>query len=785
MNLKHKIELLSPAKDYETLKVAIDAGADAIYLGGDDFSARKSANSFDKNTLQEAVDYAHLRDVKIHVAVNTLIKDTEMKDCLLYVDFLHSSGVDALIVQDIGLINLIREFFPDIQLHISTQAAVIKSDDVIFFENLGAKRVVLPRETTLQEINQIRKKSKMPLEVFAHGALCVSYSGRCLFSALNGGRSGNRGDCAQVCRKPYTLELDGKTINDENSKYVLSPKDLNTSQDLEKLIQSGINSLKIEGRMKNPDYVRAVTASYRFLTDEYYRSGKISEKSKEEAQNILLKVFNRGFTGGYILGEKGSSIINSFSQKPLGQPVASVLGYNARTKKLKLKLLDDLQKGDGTSLGEKIGRIIKYSGKNVQKEIITDSAKKGDIVFLDFLKSVAAGQIIYKTSSANIALPSNGKKKIDVHLSCSVKQWQNPSLTLKYKKHFQKFTSDFTVQEAKSSPVDYYETLKRLTKTDTYPFNIIVDDADIDADVFVPVKVLNELRRNAFAEFEKTLLQKKDIPSKKAGIESFFGKIVPKPQNQAQESIKNSLQNPMQKAGFSQYSGFSKNNVIQIFVLTDDSADKRLISTLKDDFEKNISEKNNTEEKLTNSNLANQIDLIFLDKSNIFSDYSSSSKPECKIASYDLNIYNSFAHCFYNNIGKYTICSLENVFANSDEYIYSCDKSKTVIPANVYPPLMYTKFCPHKDDKGKCKYEYDCQLSNTTITNEQGDVFTFKKADSSCNVIIEHSTPKTLNTEQLREYIKKGYSNFYFEIRTNRDAEQLKGGVLRGLLKED
>ncbi len=269
-------ELLSPAGNIECLKAAINNGADACYLGGKSFGARAFAGNFTNEELKEAVEYAHLYGVKIYITVNTIIYNNEVEEFIEYIKYLYQIGVDALIMQDIGMISLVRQTFPNFEIHASTQLHNHNNEGIKALKALGVTKVVLDREMTLEQIENINVDIEK--EVFIHGALCNSYSGCCLFSSLNGGRSGNRGQCTQPCRLPYKLIKNGKYISNED-KYLLSTRELNTIHNFDKLMNSDITCFKIEGRMKSPSYVGYITRIYRKLIDNY-------QKNKVEAERV-------------------------------------------------------------------------------------------------------------------------------------------------------------------------------------------------------------------------------------------------------------------------------------------------------------------------------------------------------------------------------------------------------------------------------------------------------------------------------------------------------------------
>lgn len=312
-----KVELLSPAGNMETLLAAIKGGCDAVYLGGKAFGARAFAKNFDDNELKEAVKICHLYGVKIYVTANILVYENEIKEFLNYLKFLYEIGVDAVIMQDLGMMALAHKLIPNLEIHASTQINCHNKESIDFLKKIGVSRVVLARELSSEEIKDLG--SKMEIEVFVHGALCVSYSGNCLFSSLNGGRSGNRGMCAGSCRLPYDLLKDGKEVK-EDGKYLLSTKDLCLASNLKDVLDLGVSSLKIEGRMKSPEYVEYVTHVYRRLIDEYYKNGN-PQIRKEEILN-LKKLFNRTFTAGYMFDD---NIYNIKSPNHLGSYLGEII----------------------------------------------------------------------------------------------------------------------------------------------------------------------------------------------------------------------------------------------------------------------------------------------------------------------------------------------------------------------------------------------------------------------------------------------------------------------------
>ncbi len=307
-----KIELLAPAGSMESLKAAVNAGADAVYIGGTRFGARAYANNLTEEDMKWAIDYAHLHGVSLYMTINTLLKERELEEELYdYVKPYYEQGLDAVIVQDFGVLKALSEWFPDLPLHVSTQMTVTGEEGFAFLKDFpNVTRIVTSRELSLEELQNIRNTTEFEIESFIHGALCYCYSGQCLLSSVIGGRSGNRGRCAQPCRLPYDVQEYGKTISGKDEKYILSPKDMNTLEILPQLLSMGIDSLKIEGRMKRPEYTAGVVSIYRKYIDLYEQSGgkeiKIQKKDVQDLEELFRK---RGYSKGFYVQHNGRNMM--------------------------------------------------------------------------------------------------------------------------------------------------------------------------------------------------------------------------------------------------------------------------------------------------------------------------------------------------------------------------------------------------------------------------------------------------------------------------------------------
>jgi len=498
-----KVELLAPVGSYEALIAAVQNGADAVYLGGKKFGARQYANNFDEEKLKEAVAYCHIRGIKVYVTVNTLVADEELKDFMEYVNLLYNLDVDAVITQDLGVLKYIRESFPDFEVHASTQMTIHNLEGINLLKNLGVKRTVLAREMDLNRIRHIKESSDMEIEVFVHGALCVCYSGQCLMSSLIGGRSGNRGKCAQPCRLPYKLvDLETqKEINSSSGNYILSPRDLNTIENIDKLLKIGVESLKIEGRMKRPEYVAIVVRAYRKAIDMYYEQGKI--KIDDDTKKELIQIFNRNFTKGHILGEKGKELMGFEKPGNRGLEIGQVVDFDKRKRRLKIKLTDVLQKGDGIEVrnkrienkGIRVRKIFmnnKLVEKSIERNTIeiefNGEAIKGDKVFKTAdIELLSKASETYKTEDEKIPIFGAIKCKLGEELELYI--WDNDNYITKRGK--------VKVEKAINKPLSADRLEKQLRKLGNTAYKLEEIEINIDANVTIPISDVNNIRREA------------------------------------------------------------------------------------------------------------------------------------------------------------------------------------------------------------------------------------------------------------------------------------------------
>ncbi len=511
-----KPELLAPAGNMESLYAAIEAGCDAVYLGGYTFGARAYAGNFSLDEMKEAVRYAHLYGVKVYVTVNTVIYESEIEMLLDYVDELVKIHVDALIIQDLGAFDLIHQIYPDLELHASTQMHIHNVSGALMMEKLGAKRVVLARETPIEVVREVKKKTKIEVEIFVHGALCVSYSGQCLMSSLIGGRSGNRGSCAGSCRQKYTMvELDqGKEKVVKEESYLLSMKDLNTLEHLSELIDAGVESFKIEGRMKSPSYVYCVVSLYREAIDSYLQKGKVSINQK--MLENLSYIFHRRFTKGFLFHEDNDRITNPFRPNHLGVPIGKVAQVKGNRAFVTLSL-PVVQKDGVRIIGkEDTGCFLNVFYKNGKR---ISEANAGDTISFDVKGKVEKGATVVKTYDEKLVCSIQDeidarKRKVPIWMHVILRAGDPMILNVTDGKNEVKVESSQLLEEAKKTPTSkdrIREQLERLGNTVYRCEEITFEQQE---DIFLPISVINEVRRLAISKLDDLRLERPKLMKK-------------------------------------------------------------------------------------------------------------------------------------------------------------------------------------------------------------------------------------------------------------------------------
>ncbi len=495
--VKNKPEILAPCGNMDSLPAAVAAGADACYLAGNSFGARAFAGNFDREELLQAIDFAHLHGVKIYLTTNTLVKDNEFHRLYEMLLPLYEAGLDAVLVQDFGVMRFVRENFPELPIHTSTQMNILSPEGALLAKNRGASRIVAAREMTADELSKIRKEADIEVEAFVHGAMCVCYSGRCLMSSMAGGRSGNRGCCAQPCRRRY------------DGSYRLSMKDMCTIKYIPQLISSGIDSLKIEGRMKNSYYVAATVDSYRRMVDAYFDGTYTFEKAEREEKR-LLDIFNRGgFTSGYLM-----------------------LDPALRNEKRERHLIDSTKPG---RRGVYLGKISEIKKGRIYFEAAQDIGR-GDEIIIDLPQpvSITSGKDIKKGEVAELAAPETGRirlktslyrtrnKKITdetealiqkgrpvlIDMKCNIYNGSPMELTvmLRDTKEVSVTVHGDMVQKAQARPLDEGTVTQKLSKIGDKEFEVAGFQLNLDDNSFVPASALKQLRREALGALKENII---------------------------------------------------------------------------------------------------------------------------------------------------------------------------------------------------------------------------------------------------------------------------------------
>lgn len=506
------IELLSPVGDFECLKAAVQNGADAVYLGSGSFSARAFATNFDDEALEKAITYAKLRGVKTNLTLNTLIKNDEMPQAIELARKAYEFGIDAIIVQDLGLARYLIKNFPSLAVHASTQMSVHNLEGVLALQKMGFSRVVLSRELSLQEIEYICQNSDIEIEVFVHGALCVSYSGQCLFSSMVGGRSGNRGKCAQPCRLTYELMENDKTID---KGYLLSPRDLCGLDYLPQLVNAGVSCLKIEGRMKTPEYVATVTRIYRKYLN-LALSGQTFQIEEQDKKD-LLQVFNRGgFSSGHLAQYANRNLVYKAKSNNMGIFLGTISNFNTNKGHISFTTVDKVSIGDKISIENRKHETAIYT---ISELMINNKnipvAFEGQKIKIGRMKgNISVGDKIYKVSDkalTTIALNTldTENRKIDLNCKMIVKKDKPISIEISDNNGLTvDIVSDLCPVDAVNSPITVERLTSQIQKTNNTPFQFKNVEIDLDNGLYIQgISNINELRRQALAQYEEKVVQ--------------------------------------------------------------------------------------------------------------------------------------------------------------------------------------------------------------------------------------------------------------------------------------
>jgi len=719
-----KLELLAPVGDRKSLECAVYNGADAVYLGLNNFNARIKADNFNKDTIASAIEFAHLYGVKVYITINTVIKDSEVKEFVDMVEVAVKSRADAFIIQDLGMAKLLQDKFPGITLHASTQMGIHNLKGAKILENLGFCRVVLARETKLQDIIEIKKNTNLEIEYFVQGALCVAFSGNCYLSAIKNGNSGNRGKCLQLCRLPYKLLYDGK---DHGNGYFLSPKDLCLMANIKTLIDAGVTSFKIEGRLKRPSYVVQTVRSYRKAIDSVVSNVKI-DFAKE--QKKIKEIFSRGEFNESAYLYDNFNIIN----KDINNHEGKLIGRVVKVEKFKdinkitLDLSDKIGQGDAIRL-IKDGKVISLGVGNV------NIMQRGKYEVFSTQKPEIDSKVYLLKSEEKEQQLTSYERKLYVDFDFVGKVGNKAKLTAKYKNIAVSVESEDILTVAKTKPCTFDDLYKQISKLNDTNFVINTLNVDID-NVFIAVSTINDLRRKVINKLQKEIIEdynntnltevkinKLDIvvPDFRADKKNFViidsdvdlndyqdSNIIISPKDYTNQNINNILQ-ILRKKGY-------KNDQIYL--------DMPIVST--------------SEEMAILDDIVSKLSIGLVINNYSGLDYLQTHNV---IAGLGLNIYNSFTAKTLLDMGVVNIIrSIEaDNFGNGSGITY----------ANGNPTVMTLTHCPIRDNIGgncsNCRY-----LDNIVLEDDKKNKYYYRR------IKIKRCYFQLISCEKIDRSVKKG-----------------------------
>jgi len=709
-------ELLVPVGNYESLVQAINNGADAVYLGGKRFGARAFANNFTLEELDNATKLCHLYNVKIYVTVNTLIYENELEEAINYIKELHKIGVDAVIMQDIGLINVIHQILPNLEIHASTQMHNHSEESLNFLENLGIKRVVFARELSLDYINNI--ETNLEKEVFIHGSLCVSYSGQCLFSSCILNRSGNRGECAGMCRLPYKVYENDKLI-ETDGEYILSPKDISSIDNFKELMDSNVKCFKIEGRMKSPEYVGIVTKIYKNLMNQY--DNKEELKIDEEDYNLLLAIFNREYTKGFL--HKDSKIMNFLAPNHVGLSLGKIT--NVTDKRIELRLNRDLHQFEGIRFkNNNLGMIVNFMYDKYDNLI--SMGHKNEKIYLDnFLNLKELDEVMLTNPIVNLNKEITKKINIDIKFSALLNQ--EMEITISDKGNIISLKGSI-VSKSINSPISRERIEEILRKTGNTPFNVGFIDIKIDDNIFIPVGVLNEFRRNVLDKLKELRENKKVEYLEKDYIE---------------DDIK-----------------INKTNSISVLVRNKEQLDTCMELGVENIIVNNKELMNDkTIYKIPRDNIKHDYNY----KKLLVTDYASLDKYCNHSTDYFLNVTNHYSMNYISKYASKIMLSVENSMDNIKDIMNESNSNvEVLIYGNI--ELMIMKYCPLNTIVNKDKICRVCQNDNKYYLKDRNNKLYRLENNKDTHSTVILNCNKTNLIDKIDELKKYGVTNFRIEF---------------------
>lgn len=767
------VELLAPVGSMESLYAAVQNGCDAVYLGGKLFNARKYASNFENDELKYIVSYCHLRRVKVYVTLNILLDDEELEPALDYAKFLHDINVDGVIVQDLGFASLVRKALPELELHGSTQMTINNLEGAQALYDLGFKRVVLARETPIHEIIHIHKNCPIELEVFIHGALCVSYSGQCLMSSFIGGRSGNRGTCAQPCRMPSSLEGPGGQIIDGwEKKHILSPRDLNSLDQVEELIRAGVISLKVEGRMKRPEYVATVVRAYRKVID--YGRESLSNNMRQDVKQI----FNRGFTKGLGFGDFGENFISADRPDNRGVLVGNVVRVDKY--KIYIKLLQDLVPGDGLE--------FKVDDNKYRGIKIREGAKKGDILPIEKPFYVRANTPVYKTSSRELLQEAKesfkeDKIKYPIDIEMELKLGKKPLIRLRYRGKTLEHLGEETIEEAKKVSLSESDVISQIGKLGDTVYYINDFNLDLDRDIFMSKSSLNKLRRDIVSK-----LDSENIKGTRPAITS-----------EDFDVIKSEIMKPNKRRPRGQYLSVKVNSLEQFKQLNLKKLDiiyLNFISGLGEALD--ILDGLDLEVYISTEKILYRKDMLALEK--ILDEFSPRIKgvQVNNIGSYQfiktryqldisgdqgLNVFNSMSLKFLEDLGLERSLLSEELNLRQIQNLTCPEKLKVEKLIYGYMPVMTMKHCPMSLVK-KCKDDSACETCNYSrgysIRDRMGVTFKMERKSGFTNIYNSLATMIFDSLDRLRDSVDIFRLDFTIEEDLIKEIQETAYDYIKG-----